>query len=98
MTDECCKNCKHIRNVKNFTGKSWEWLKICTIFLNEKDGWGMTVRDTDLCEGFEERKSDNRSCDSCAYMQTGCMVGKFLIEEDLRTDNICCEDWYAKEN
>lgn len=66
MTDkEICKNCKHIRRVKHLQmyqykpyeylpyGK-WIWFNICTLFINEPKGWGITVTESDRCECFEE--------------------------------------------
>lgn len=57
MNDERCAKCKHFKRVKHHNHEEgWIWFHfhICDLFLNEKDGWGITVTEYDMCECFEE--------------------------------------------
>jgi len=48
-------------------------------------------------KALEALKKINRSCENCAYLN-GCKIGNLLIDEDLRTNDICCEEWYSKDD
>lgn len=57
MNDERCEKCKHFKRVKPHNHETgWIWFHICDLFLNEKDGWGITVTKDEMCECFVEKK------------------------------------------
>lgn len=54
--NEKCKNCVRIRRVKYLKEAEWKWFSICSLFLDEPDGWGIVVTEDDFCECFDEVK------------------------------------------
>lgn len=43
-------------------------------------------------DAIEALRCRTHSCENCGYGE-GCKVAEFLMDNDLRTDDICCEEW-----
>ena len=56
---EKCKNCERKRTLKKLTDHEWQYELICTLFIDEPDGYAVSVTEDDRCEMFLPRKEDN---------------------------------------
>lgn len=56
---EKCKNCERKRTLKKLVDHEWQYELICTLFIDEPDGYAVSVTEDDRCEMFMPRKEDN---------------------------------------